>query len=134
MVSTKDSSYNIPLNTQDMLSAYFYARSLDKKRVMQDSTIKIPIFMDEKIEMFKIKYLYIERIKTKFGSISCMVLQPIIERGRIFKEKDNTKIWISDDKNKILIKAETEIWGGSLNIELLEYYNLRHSIFFKKEL
>ena len=31
------------------------------------------------------------------------------------------KIWISDDKNRLLVKVETQIWAGTIKAILVKY-------------
>ena len=53
----------------------------------------------------QIKYVKNELIKTKWGKINCMVFIPQLQEGRVFKEEEEMKIWISDDENKLMIKV-----------------------------
>ena len=134
IVTTPDSTYYIPENTQDMLSAFFYARTLNKE-VLKNSTdniFEIPIFVDEEIYNIKIRYLGNELIKTHWGFVDCMVFQPHMQEGRIFENEEEMKIWITDDKNRILVKAETVIWAGIIRAELNNYNNLKTPLKFLK--
>ena len=50
--------------------------------------------------------------------------KPKMQAGRVFEDGEKMKIWISDDKNKILFKVVTEIWAGDIVAELTEFKNL----------
>tara|TARA_B100000287_G_scaffold339506_1_gene325711 strand:+ start:90 stop:827 length:738 start_codon:yes stop_codon:yes gene_type:complete len=125
VVYSKDTAFLIPENTQDMLSALFYARNLNKKQVLQDSIFSIPIFMDEAIYYLEVKYLYNEKIKTKWGWIDCLVFRPQMQKGRVFEDGEKMKIWITNDKNHLLLKVETTIWAGTIKAELVDYKGLK---------
>ena len=121
IVLTKDSIYQIQDESQDMLSAFFYARTLDKKIIQDNKTFYIPIFMDEENYILEVEYLYNELIKSKTGEIKCMVFKPKMQEGRVFQDGEKMKIWISDDSRHLLIKVETHIWAGVIKAELSDY-------------
>ena len=122
--------YEIFENTQDMLSALFYARTLKKEEVFAKKSFFVPIFMDEENFLLEVKYIKNDTINTKWGDISCMVFMPNMQEGRVFEDEEVLKIWISDDKNKLLLKVEAEIWAGSVKAEISDYKNLKHPISF----
>jgi len=124
-VESKDSLYVIPKNTQDMLSALFFARTLNKKKVMEDSVFTIPIFMDEEMYTLEVRYLHKQKLKTKWGKIDCLVFKPKMQKGRVFEDNESMKIWISNDENYLLIKAEARIWAGTIKAELKNYKELK---------
>ena len=77
--------------------------------------------MDEKEYILEIKYLGNEILHTNFGKIECMVFRPKMQKGRIFADEEEMKIWISDDLNRFLIKVETKIWAGKIKAILTKY-------------
>ena len=123
LVQTQNNQFKIPNESQDMLSAFFYARTFNKESVLSDSVFTIPIFMDDENYFLEVKYLYDEVIETSLGDIKCMVFQPKMQEGRVFEDGEDMKIWISDDENKMLYKVETKIWAGKIKAELTEYKN-----------
>jgi hypothetical protein len=44
--------------------------------------------------------------------------------GRVFQEEEDMTVWVSDDKNRIVIRAEAEILVGSLKMDLSGYSGL----------
>ena len=127
-VVTQDSTFDIPIQTQDMLSAFFYARTFKKDSVLNGGSFYIPIFMDDENYFLEIKYLKNEVIKTKWGKIDCMVFKPRMQEGRIFEDGEEMKIWISDDKNHLLLRVETKIWTGIIKAVLQDYKYLKHPL------
>ena len=133
-VITKDSIFFIPENTQDMLSAFFYARTFKKEIVLAKTNMfEIPIFIDEDNSRIEIRYLRNEIINTKWGKINCMVFQPIMQEGRVFENGEEMKIWVSDDSNHLLIKVEAKIWAGRVGAMLEAYEGLKHPFSIVKE-
>jgi len=119
-------------NTQDMLSALFYARTFSKDSLIQNKSFFIPIFMDEEGYLLEILYLYKERVKTNFGTVNCMVFKPTMQRGRVFEDGEQMKIWISDDQNRKLIKVETKIWAGSIQAILAKHKEVKYPLSISK--
>ena len=121
LVRFNDSYYAIYSNTQDMLSALFYARTFERDVANKKKSFFVPIFMDEENYLLEVIYLYNEKIKIPFGEVSCMVFTPKMQEGRVFQDGEKMKIWISDDENRLLVKVETEIWAGTIQAVLIEH-------------
>lgn len=124
IVNHNDTTYKIPLNTQDMLSALFYARTFNKQEIKKTSSFFIPIFMDEENYFLEVLYLNNEVLETDFGKVDCMLFKPKMQEGRVFEDGEEMKIWISDDKNHLLMKVETKIWAGTIKAVLVDYKEL----------
>ncbi len=121
IVQTQDSMFFIPNNAQDMLSAFFYARTFKKHELNTKQVFNIPIFMDDEMYFLEIRYLNNEILETEWGKIDCMVFKPKMQEGRVFQDGEQMKVWISNDKNHLLLKVETKIWAGSIKAVLKDY-------------
>ena len=115
-----------------MLSALFYARTLNKNDLLQKKSFFVPIFMDEENYSLEILYLKNEKVKTSFGEVNCMVFKPKMQEGRVFEDGEEMKIWISDDRNRLLIKVETEIWAGSIKAILVKHQGVKYPLSISK--
>ena len=69
-------------------------------------------------------------IKTKFGKVKCLVLRPVLQKGRVFKDEESMTIYVTDDANKIPILIQSELLVGSIKIELADYEGLRNPVSF----
>jgi hypothetical protein len=127
-VITQDSSFFIPINTQDMLSAFFLARTLKKESIINGQPFYIPLFMDDENYNLEIKYLTNEIMDTKWGKIDCMVFNPKMQEGRVFEDGEKIKIWITDDANHLLLRVEAEVWAGTIKAILDDYKELKHPL------
>ena len=125
LVFLQDTSYSIYSNSQDMLSALFFARTFSKANLKQKKLFLVPIFMDEENYLLEVLYLHNEKLKTNFGEIDCMVFKPKMQEGRVFQDGEKMKVWISDDTNRLLIKVETQIWAGLIKASLVGYQELK---------
>ena len=51
---------------------------------------------------------------------------PIVQKGRVFNEKESIILWVSNDENRIPIKIKANIAIGSLDCDLENFKNLNH--------
>jgi len=114
-------------NVHDMLSVFYFLRnnySLDQIKKSKD--LSVDMFFDSENYEFKMKFLGIETINTKFGKIKCIKLRPFVQLGRVFKEKESLTLWISADKNKIPIRIKADLVVGSIRVDLDAFSGLNH--------
>jgi len=121
-----EKSYFIQNNVQDMLSSFYYMRSIDFSNLTLNDSIDINMFFDEKMYPVKLIILDRETIKTNFGSVKTIKIRPLVQKGRVFKDEENVTLWISDDLNKIPLKIKASLLVGSAKAELIEYNGLVH--------
>ena len=50
----------------------------------------------------------------------------MLQEGRVFKEKEDMTVWISDDKNRLPVRVQTNILVGSIKMDLVDYQNLKN--------
>lgn len=114
-------------NVHDMLSVFYFLRnnySLDQIKKTKD--LSVDMFFDSENYEFKMKFLGLETINTKFGKIKCIKLRPFVQSGRVFKEKESLTLWISADNNKIPIRIKADLVVGSIRIDLDAFSGLNH--------
>lgn len=120
-------------NVQDIISSFYYLRNhpnIDKLK--SGEAITIDMFFDDEITKFKLKYIGRQDITTKFGTVSTMVFKPMVQTGRVFKEKESVTLWITDDDNKVPIRIKADLAVGSLKADLDEYKGLKNPFKAKK--
>lgn len=126
--NTENTTYQLPGLTHDMLSAFYYARSVDFSTAKIGDIITVTTFFDEEIFPLQAKFVGREVIKTRNGRIRCIVLHPVIQKGRVFKSEEDLTVWISDDMNRIPVRLQANIVVGSVKMDLKEYRNLAHGL------
>jgi hypothetical protein len=114
--------------TFDLVSAYYFARSLDITGLKIGDRFKLNYFLGDEISQLEIQYIGKEVIKTKLGSIRCLKFSPSIKPGRIFKKDSKLYLWITDDGNRVPVKAEVEILVGSVSLEIKSAEGLKYPI------
>ena len=113
--------FDMPENVQDMTSAFYYARTIDFSMAKEGDIFEFPCFVDNQVWPLKIKYIGKETIHSDVGRIRCIKFCPVVQKGRVFKKEEDMNAWISDDKNRIPVRAEAKIAVGSVKMDLTEY-------------
>jgi hypothetical protein len=121
-------SYDVPSDIQDMISSYYYARTLDFSNAKIGDVFEFKSFVDGEVYPVRIKYLGKDNIKIRNGKFACLKFCPVIQTGRIFKNEEDLTVWISDDENKIPLLAKANILVGSIKMEVTEYEGLRNKV------
>jgi len=117
--------YTVPQGVQDMISGYYFIRTLDFDKLQKGDTLFFKGYLDGKVYEFNIKYLGKEKIKTAFGKIWTALLDPIMPDTKLFSGKDALKIWVSDDKNRVPVKIRAKIFIGAIELDLQKHEGLQ---------
>ena len=118
--------FKTPKQPQDLISGYYYIRTLDYTKIRVGQIITLDAFYDKKVYDFKVKYLGREKVKTKLGEINSLVFAPIMPKNDLFEDgKENIKVWLSDDSNKIPVKIWAKMFVGGVEIDLTSAQNLK---------
>ena len=125
IVKTHKGDFEMVQNSQDMLSAFMYGRTFSSKYLKQKEPFYINLFIDEENYKMEVRYLGTEIINSKIGKIKCIKLAPKVQVGRVFSNEDDLIIWVSDDKNHILIKIEMGILVGSIEVDIISAKNIK---------
>jgi len=112
---------------QDLLSALYFLRNKNLKNIKVGDEIKLETFFDNATFKFRLRVLGKEVLNTKFGKINTVIFRPLVQKGRVFKEKESVTVWISDDENKIPLLIKAKLAVGSLKAELAAFKGLAHS-------
>tara|TARA_B110000503_G_C7165339_1_gene421639 strand:- start:3971 stop:4840 length:870 start_codon:yes stop_codon:yes gene_type:complete len=120
----KKEEYKVPNGLQDMISSFYYARTIDFSNAKKNQVYEFESFVDGEVYPIKIKYVGIKTIRVDAGKFECMVFHPVVQEGRVFKNDDDLTVYITNDENKIPILARAKILVGSVRMELIDYKNL----------
>jgi len=121
-------TYKTPAFIQDMLSSFYYTRTLDFSNIGSGDTFMIETIIDGEIFPLQIKYIKTENIKIRSGKFRCMKFVPILQEGRVFENEEDLNVWITDDENKIPILVKSKLMVGSIKMEMTEWLGVANSI------
>ncbi|MDQ3112084.1 MAG: DUF3108 domain-containing protein [Bacteroidota bacterium] len=119
-VNSNGKSLTVPKYIQDMLSAFYYARTIDFSKAKKGDTYAVQTFVDDEVWDLKIKFLGKEIVKSDVGKINCLKFCPVVQKGRVFKKEEDLTLWISDDANHVPVRAQGEILVGSVKMDLIK--------------
>lgn len=121
-------TFDVPAHVQDMLSAFYFARTIDYSTAQPGQEYTIDCFMDNEYWPLRMRYIGKETVKLRNGRYRCLKFQPIVQEGRIFKTNEDLNVWITDDGNHIPVLAQAKVLVGSIKMELSGYEGLAHPI------
>jgi hypothetical protein len=62
------------------------------------------------------------------GKIECIKFSPSIRPGRIFRKNSRLYLWISNDANRIPVKAKAEVIVGAITMEISSATGLKENL------
>ncbi len=116
-ITGKDTIKTYPF-VQDMLSAFYYARTL---KMEVDKPIFVNNHTDRKNYPIEVKVHRKQRVKTKAGTFNCLMIEPVLRTASIFENKGRLLIWVTDDKYKMPVMMKSKVFIGSITTELVWY-------------
>lgn len=114
--------------TFDLVSAYYFSRSLEISKMKIGDQFKLNYFLGDNIHQLEIKYVGKEVIDSKLGKIRCLKFSPSIDPGRIFRKDSSLYLWITDDGNRVPVKAQVEIIVGAVTMEIKSAEGLKYPL------
>ena len=134
MVEThKGEVYETPEGIQDMLSSFFYARTLDYSKAKKGDVFTIWTFVDEEVWPLKIRYMGEDKVKVGKTYYNALKFHPVTQKGRIFDKEEDVSFWVSNDGNKIPLMIEAKILIGAVKAELTNAEGLAHPLSIAKK-
>jgi hypothetical protein len=67
------------------------------------------------------------------GTFNCVLVEPLMKEGGLFKSEGRIIIWMTNDERKIPVKVSTKVVVGSIDAELREYSGINGPIKAKVE-
>lgn len=124
--------FNTVKDLQDMLSAFYYLRSIDNSKFKPGASFRMSVWIDDETYPFLLKVAGIENRMTKFGRISTIKLIPMVMSGRVFRAKEGVTLWVTNDNNHIPVEIKADLVVGSLKASLDNYSNNKFPLKFSR--
>lgn len=122
----KVDAFKVPQNVQDVISGYYFLRTIDYKNMRVGQTVTTPLFFDDEVYNMKVKYAGKDIVKTKFGKINVVKLHPILPKNDLFEGEEAIRVWVSDDKNHVPIRLEVDFSIAAISMEMVNYKNTKY--------
>jgi len=118
---TTGGNYGIPSYVQDMMSAFYYSRTLDYSKFRPGDRIHLRNFYKDSTYSFDVKYKGIQTIEVEAGKFNCIVIEPLAKEGGLFKSEGSVIIWLTNDERKMPVLVSAKILIGKVKSELTGY-------------
>ncbi len=112
----------------DFVSAYYYARNIDMTKLKEGESFKMVYFLEDSLQTLSVTYIGKEQVKSSMGTFNCLKFNPTIIPGRIFRKNSKLYLWITDDGNRIPVKAHVELVVGSVTMDLTGAKGLKYPL------
>jgi hypothetical protein len=124
IAKTSEGEYKIPLYVNDIMSAFYYARTIDYSDMKVEDRIHLQNFYKDKVYDLDVRYLGRETIEVPAGKFDCIIVEPLVREGGLFKHEGNIIVWLTDDELKMPVKVRTKIIVGYVEAKLTNYEGL----------
>lgn len=112
----------------DMLSAVYYARTLDFSELQATGRKQLTVLIDDAYYDIYIRPLGKEVVESKDGKrYRCIKFAARMVQGTIFKGDEDVIVWVTDDANKVPVYIEAKIIVGTVKAYLKDAKGLRNA-------
>ena len=108
----------IPEHCQDALSAFYYTRT---QALPIGGSIVFDYHASHRSMPLEVKVLGRDHVKVPAGSFDCVVVEPVLKAGGIFKNKGRLLIWLTADDRRIPVLMRSKVTIGSVDVILQDY-------------
>lgn len=125
-VQVNGQQFEVPHYVQDIVSSFYFARTLDFRNARKGDTFEVPMFLDKETHNFKFKYMGKATLSLDNGKYRVMIFMPVVMKGRVFKNEEDLTVYVSDDENKIPLQIKANILIGAVKMTLTDYRGLKN--------
>lgn len=120
--------YDGPAHVRDMIGGFLYLRTMDLSQMEVNDTIVVKGFFEDEFYRLPIMYKGKKTIRTKVGRIRTLVFKPVMPKNKLFDGENSITAYFSDDKSRIPVKIDADMFIGSAGVELTGYSGLRNPL------
>src|SRR5262245_32634768 len=107
----------IPPQCQDALSSFYYTRT---QALPIGGSVIFDYHASHKSQPIEVRVLGRQRIETPAGTFNCVVIEPMLKAGGIFKNQGRLVIWLTDDALRMPVMMKSKVTIGSISVVLIE--------------
>ncbi len=108
-------TFPVPPRVQDALSAFYYTRT---QALPVGGSIVFHYHNSRKSLPLQVKILGREHVQTPAGEFDCVVVEPVLKAGGIFKNSGRLLIWLTDDQRRMPVLMKSKVAIGSISVVL----------------
>lgn len=118
---TSGGQFEIPKYVNDIVSAFFYARTLDYSNLKVGDKIPLKNFYKDKVYDLDVVYHGKETIEVEAGKFECLIVEPLVQEGGLFKSEGSIMLWMTNDDAKMPVRVKTKVVVGAIDADLTSY-------------
>jgi hypothetical protein len=121
IAKTSKGTYEIPNDVNDIVSAFYLARTFNYDTLDIGDSFYLENFFKDKIYPLNVVYLGKETVTVDAGTFDCIMIEPLVVEGGLFKSEGSIIIWLTDDEAKMPVKVKSKVIIGSIDAELTKF-------------
>lgn len=114
--------------TFDFVSAYYFARTIDVSKLKVGDKFELQYFLEDGFHSMGITYSGTEVVSCSMGKFNCLKFNPTIIPGHVFRKDSKLYLWVTNDGNRIPVKAHVEVIIGSVTMDLQAASGLKYPL------
>jgi hypothetical protein len=108
-------TFPIPPRVQDALSSFYYTRF---QALPIGGSVVFDYHASHKSQPLEVRVIGRDRVSTPAGTFNCVVIEPVLKAGGIFKNKGRLVIWLTDDERRMPVMMKSKVAIGSISVIL----------------
>ncbi|MEO5929967.1 MAG: DUF3108 domain-containing protein [Candidatus Kapaibacterium sp.] len=132
VAKTTEGSFKTPAFVHDILSAFYYTRAVDVRSLKKGQSFSVKNFYGKQAYDLRVRVLGREQVEVPAGTFNCVVVEPLVVEGGLFKSEGRIIVYLTDDDRKIPVKVSTKVAIGSIEGKLSSYSGTRGPIAAKQ--
>ncbi|MCI1187961.1 DUF3108 domain-containing protein [Hymenobacter sp. DH14] len=112
-------------NTLELVSGFYYLRTLNFDRMKVGDVVRVPGYFDGDNFMLEVVFKGREVVETKAGDVRAFKLVPRMPNNKLFRGENAISVYFSDDRNKIPVLFQAEMFVGTVKVDMVRYQGLR---------
>ena len=129
---TSEGEYPIPKNVNDILSAFYFVRTMDFSKMKINERLNLQNFYKNKVYDLDVRYLGKETVDVPAGKFDCIVVEPLVKEGGLFKSEGSIVIYLTNDEARIPVRVKTKVIIGSINADLTSFQGVKGKLTSKR--
>jgi len=121
----KRTTVKVANNTLELVSGFYYLRTINFDRMKIGDVVKMPGYFDGDNFMLEVTYKGREVVATKAGDVRAFKLVPKMPNNKLFRGENAISVYLSDDRNKIPVLFQAEMFVGTVKIDMVRYQGLK---------
>jgi Protein of unknown function (DUF3108) len=110
-------TFPVPPHVQDALSSFYFTRT---QALPVGGSVIFDYHASRRSQPLEVKVLGRDRVHVPAGTFDCVVVEPVLHAGGIFKNSGRLLIWLTADDRRIPVLMKSKVAIGSISVVLQE--------------